>query len=101
MKAIIKSGDKLKANPKDYNARANFVWAATCALNGLCQIGTKAGDWGIHMQEHAMSAIKADVSHGAGLGVALPAYVKVCAGRNLKLKMYDRIAKEVFGKQGW
>lgn len=92
MKSIIKCGDRLKADPNDYNARANFAWAATCALNGLSGIATKGGDWGIHMQEHAMSAIKPEVSHGAGLGVVLPAYAKISAERGMKHVVYDRLA---------
>lgn len=48
-----------------------------------------------------MSAIDPKVSHGAGLGVALPAFVRANAEKGLRLKQYDRIAREVFGKQGW
>ena len=55
----------------------------------------------MHLLEHAMGAIDPKISHGAGLGVAFPAFVKANAQRGLRLKTYERIAKDVFGKEGW
>ena len=101
IKTIIKCGDRMQKNPKDYEARANFAWAASCALNGVSGMAMKGGCWAVHFLEHAMGAINPKISHGAGLGVAFPAFVKANAERGLRLHTYDRIAKEVFGKQGW
>lgn len=53
------------------------------------------------MLEHPMGAINPKISHGAGLGVAFPAFVRANAEKGLRLATYDRIAREVFGRQGW
>ncbi|CAL6081355.1 Alcohol_dehydrogenase [Hexamita inflata] len=101
LRSIIKAGDKLQKDTNDHVARANFIWAGTCALNQLSGVAMKGGDWAVHLLEHAMGAIDPKISHGAGLGVAFPAFVRANAERGLRLKTYDRIAREVFGKQGW
>ncbi|CAL5999006.1 Alcohol_dehydrogenase [Hexamita inflata] len=100
-KSIIKAGDKLQKNTEDHVARANFIWAATCALNQLSGVAMNGGDWAVHCMEHAMGALDAKISHGAGLGVAFPAFVRANGERGLRLKTYDRMARELFGKQGW
>ncbi|CAL5997721.1 Alcohol_dehydrogenase [Hexamita inflata] len=101
LRSIIKAGDKLQKDTNDHVARANFIWAGTCALNQLSGVAMKGGDWAVHLLEHAMGAIDPKISHGAGLGVAFPAFVRANAERGLRLRTYDRIAREVFGKQGW
>jgi len=102
LKSIINCGDKLQKDTNDYNARANFVWAASCALNQLSGVAMKGGCWTVHWLEHAMGAIDPSVSHGAGLGVAFPAFVRANAEKGLRLKQYARIAKDVFGRDdGW
>lgn len=85
IRSIIKCGNILKKDPSNYNARANFCWAATCALNGLSGVFYKGGCWAVHYMEHAMGAINPKVSHGAGLGVAFPAFVKANAIRGKRL----------------
>eukprot|EP00703_Trepomonas_sp_PC1_P004102 JAP92504.1 Alcohol dehydrogenase [Trepomonas sp. PC1] len=101
IRSIIKCGNVLQQKNDDYNARANFCWAATCALNQLSGVAMNYGCWAVHLLEHAMAAIDPSISHGAGLGVAFPAFVKVNASKGQKLQTYDRIAKEVFEKEGW
>lgn len=101
IKSIIKCGDKLQKNTDDYEARANFCWAATCALNGLSGVAMEGGCWAVHLIEHAMGAINPKISHGAGLGVTFPAFVRINAEKGLRLEAYNRIAKEVFGKEGY
>lgn len=44
----METTEALIANPKDYNARAEFAWASTCALNGFTYVGT-AGFGANHM----------------------------------------------------
>ncbi|KAH0570289.1 alcohol dehydrogenase [Spironucleus salmonicida] len=100
IKTIIKCGDILQKDPKNYDARANFCWIASCALNQYSGFGFHGGDWAVHMMEHAMGAIDPTVSHGAGLGVAFPAFVKANSKRGLRTHCYDRIAKEVYGLEG-
>ena len=62
-------------NPQDLNARGEFAWAATLALNGLTHLGISPYGFPNHMIEHSMSAIS-DVPHGAGLSVIMPAWMQ-------------------------
>ncbi|CAL6057894.1 Alcohol_dehydrogenase [Hexamita inflata] len=99
-RSIITAGDKLQKDTNDHVARANFIWAATCALNYMSGV-SMTGCWATHWLQHATAAVDTRISHGAGLGVTFPAFVRVNAERGLRLKTFDRIAREVFGKQGW
>ena len=74
MKSIIDNINTLMENPKDYNARASFAWAATLAFNGLSLTGL-GGDWSAHAIEHAISALHPEVAHGSGLAVIQPAVI--------------------------
>ncbi|CAL6067383.1 Alcohol_dehydrogenase [Hexamita inflata] len=101
LQSIIKAGNKLQVNTNDHVARANFVWAASCALNQLSGIAMRGGCAAVHYLEYPMAGIDPKISHGAGLGVAFPAFVRANGERGLRLKTYNRIAKEVFGREGW
>ncbi|CAL5980593.1 Alcohol_dehydrogenase [Hexamita inflata] len=101
LKSIIKAGNKLQLNTEDHVARANFVWAATCALNQVASIAMRGGCGATHFMEHAISAYDPSISHGAGLGVVFPAFVRANGERGLRLNTYDRMAKEIFNKAGW
>jgi alcohol dehydrogenase len=74
MKTIIAQAPKIKANPKDYDAWAEFMWAGTLAHNNLLNTG-RIGDWASHDIEHEISGIY-DVAHGAGLAVVFPAWMR-------------------------
>jgi len=74
LKVCIDYGPVCCKEPKDYDARANILWAGTLALNGLIGEG-KAGDWACHGIEHEISAIY-DISHGAGLAIIVPNWMK-------------------------
>lgn len=55
------------SDPKNYEARANLMWAGSLSHNGLMNIGSDSrGDWACHQMEHELSA-KYDCPHGAGL----------------------------------
>lgn len=62
---------KVMKNLKDYEARANIMWAGTVAHNNIVGIG-RSQDWTSHAIEHELSALY-DCAHGAGLAVAMPA----------------------------
>ncbi|MBE3610280.1 iron-containing alcohol dehydrogenase [Campylobacter californiensis] len=94
IKSIIKTTEILLANPNDYDARAEFAWAATMALNGLTHVGVGGFNFPNHMIEHAMSAV-VDCAHGAGLSVLMPAWMKWYKNRNLE--QFERFAREIFG----
>ena len=78
--AIIHEAPKLFANPEDYDARANIMWAGMLAHNGLCGTGN-VEDWASHMMEHELSALY-NVAHGAGLAVMIPAWMKYVINKN-------------------
>jgi hypothetical protein len=56
LRAIIKEAPKVFANPEDYEARANIMWAGTMAHNDVCGVGREE-DWTSHGIEHELSAI--------------------------------------------
>lgn len=91
---VMETTEKLIANPKDYDARAEFAWAATCALNGLTYVGTTGFGYPNHMIEHALSAI-CNVAHGAGLSVVMPAWMRWYKDKNEA--QFARFAKTIFG----
>jgi len=61
--------------PDDYDARANIMWGATLAWNGIGQRGFKGAYIPCHMLEHPLSGIY-DIAHGAGLSMMIPAWLK-------------------------
>lgn len=75
--AIINEAPKVIANPDDYQARANIMWAGTLAHNGVCGCGRQE-DWTSHGLEHELSALYS-VTHGAGLAVVFPAWMTFMA----------------------
>lgn len=91
---VIETTETLLADPADYNARAQFAWASTQALNGLTYAGTAGFSYPNHMIEHSLSALF-NVPHGAGLSVIMPAWMKWYHSRNPE--QFKRFAKEIFG----
>ena len=61
---------KVMADLKDYQARANIMWAGTMAHTNSCGVG-RSQDWNSHNIEHELSALY-DCAHGAGLAVTMP-----------------------------
>lgn len=82
LRAIIDTTPKVLANPQDYDARANLMWAGTVAHNGTCGIGC-VEDWASHFIEHEVSAVY-NVTHGAGLAVIFPAWLTYMASHNVR-----------------
>jgi len=91
---VIETTETLLANPADYDARAEFAWASTQALNGLLYAGISGFSYPNHMIEHSLSALF-NVPHGAGLSVVIPAWMKWFHNRNPA--QFERFAKHVFG----
>jgi alcohol dehydrogenase YqhD (iron-dependent ADH family) len=81
--SIIKEAKTVMAEPENYAARANLMWAGTLAHNGICGLGREE-DWASHKLEHELSALY-DVAHGAGLAVMFPAWASYVVGANLDL----------------
>ncbi|MDO9634903.1 MAG: iron-containing alcohol dehydrogenase [Paludibacter sp.] len=74
MLTIINKTPKVLKNPYDYEARANLMWAGMMAHNDICGVGREQ-DWSSHQMEHELSGLY-DVTHGAGLTVMFPAWMK-------------------------
>jgi len=68
---LIEEGPKALANPGDYKVRANLMWCATQALNGLLGCGVPQ-DWATHMIGHELTALY-HLDHAQTLAVILPA----------------------------
>ncbi|WP_310439679.1 iron-containing alcohol dehydrogenase [Sulfuricurvum sp.] len=92
---VIKTTEILLADPDDYNARSEFAWAATQALNGTTYLGVEGYSYPNHMIEHSLSALY-NVAHGAGLSVIMPAWMKWYVSHNEK--QFIRFANTIFAK---
>jgi len=71
MQTLIEIGATTVAEPENYNARANHVWAATMALNGIIAVGVPQ-DWATHMIGHELTAAFG-IDHGQTLSIVYPA----------------------------
>ena len=58
------------AAPRDYDARASFMWSATLALNTLIGCGVPQ-DWATHMIGHELTAFYG-LDHAESLAVVMP-----------------------------
>ena len=65
LKSVMRGAKVLLKDPKNYNARAEILWAGSLSHNGLTGCG-RAGDWACHQLEHELGGMF-DVAHGAGL----------------------------------
>ncbi|MBU2918895.1 iron-containing alcohol dehydrogenase [Psychrosphaera sp. F3M07] len=86
---LIEEGEKVLQPEfnKDLEVRANIMWAATMALNGLIGTGVPQ-DWTTHMLGHELTA-EFNIDHARTLSIVLPAVMKVCkADKHAKLVQY-------------
>jgi alcohol dehydrogenase len=81
------------AKPDNYDARAQIMWASTIAHNDLLGTG-RVADWASHRIEHELSGIY-DVTHGAGLAVVFPAWMKYVYKNDVS--RFARFATRVWG----
>lgn len=91
--SIMEMAPRVIADPEDYQARANILWAGTQAHNDSCGVG-RTQEWVSHGMEHEMSALY-DVTHGAGLAVVFPAYMTFMAKH--RPERVAQLARRVFG----
>ncbi|WP_035053907.1 iron-containing alcohol dehydrogenase [Andreprevotia chitinilytica] len=93
LQTLIELGPKVIATPHDYQVRANLMWAATMALNGLIGAGVPQ-DWATHMLGHELTALYG-LDHAQTLAVVLPSMLQVRrADKRAKLLQY---AERVWG----
>ena len=95
MLTMINEAPKVMADPNDYQARANILWAGMMAHNNCCGVG-RTQDWASHDIEHELSAIY-DCAHGAGLAVVMPAVFTYTMQHNVM--RFAQAAVRVWGCQ--
>jgi alcohol dehydrogenase YqhD (iron-dependent ADH family) len=93
LKTVIENTPLVLGKPNDYNGRAEIMWAATIAHNGLLGMG-RVEDWGSHKLGHEISAIYG-VAHGATMSVIFPAWLKYVYKKNVE--RFEQFAVRVFG----
>lgn len=80
LKTCINYGPKAIAEPENYEARANLMWASSLAINGLLTYG-KETKWSVHPIEHELSAYY-DITHGVGLAILTPHWMRYSLNEN-------------------
>ncbi|MBR3417619.1 MAG: iron-containing alcohol dehydrogenase [Oscillospiraceae bacterium] len=90
---MIKETPRVIADPGNYDARANIMWAGMVAHNNIVGVGREQ-DWNSHGIEHELSALY-DCAHGAGLAVIMPAWMEyVCKHDVMR---FAQVAVRVWG----
>lgn len=92
IRTVVDAAPKVLADPENYEARAELMWAGTVAHNDIVGLG-REHDWASHQIEHELSA-QYDVAHGAGLAVVFPAWMKYV--RNEDLSRFVQFAVRVW-----
>ena len=89
LQTLIEEGPKALAEPENYDVRANVMWAATMALNGLIGQGVPQ-DWATHMIGHEITALYG-LDHAQTLAIVLPALMQQQrATKGAKLLQYGQ-----------
>ena len=71
LQTLVEIGPLALATPQDYEVRANLMWTAAQALNGLIGAGVPQ-DWATHMIGHELTVLHG-LDHAQTLAVVLPA----------------------------
>jgi NADP-dependent alcohol dehydrogenase len=74
LQTLVEEGPRALAEPDNYTVRANLMWTATLALNGLIGAGVPQ-DWATHMIGHELTALYG-LDHAQTLAVVLPAMLR-------------------------
>ena len=90
---ILEDAPVVLEEPENYDARANLMWTATMALNGILPNGVPT-DWATHMIGHELTGLYG-LDHAQTLAIVLPAVWKYKKEeKRAKLLQY---AERVFG----
>ena len=93
MMTLVHEGPRVIADPNNYDARANIMWAGMMAHNNSVGVG-RSQDWNSHDIEHELSALY-DCAHGAGLAVVMPAVFTYVM--NHDVTRFAQVAVRVWG----
>lgn len=94
LRTVMKYAKVLVDDPKNYDARAEIMWAGSISHNGLMQCGSGGGDWCPHKLEHELGALY-DVAHGAGLAAVWGSWARYVL--DARPERFARLAVNVFG----
>lgn len=88
---LVEEGPRALQEPENYAVRANLMWTATLAINGLIGAGVPQ-DWATHMLGHEITVLHG-LDHAQTLAVVLPAMLQVRrqAKREKLLQYADRV----------
>ena len=92
-KTIVEIAPDVMADKPLYDACANYMWSATCALNFFICPGVNQ-DWSTHMIGHELTAL-CGLDHGVTLAIVLPGTMSVM--REPKMKKLEMFCKNVWG----
>ena len=74
LQVLVDNGPKALVDPTHYQVRANLMWAASLALNGLIGRGVPQ-DWSTHAIGHQLTALHG-LDHAQSLAVVLPSLLR-------------------------
>ena len=97
LKTVMRTTEILLADAGSYEARAEFAWAATQALNFTTFCGVENNRFDTHFIEHTLSA-EYNIAHGAGLSIVVPAWMKW--QKNNLPERFEQFAANVFNVKG-
>ena len=97
LKTVLRTTEILLKDASNYEARAEFAWAATQALNFTTFCGVENNRYDTHFLEHTLSA-EYNIAHGAGLSILMPAWMKW--QKQFLPERFDRFAKVLFNVEG-
>jgi NADP-dependent alcohol dehydrogenase len=93
MLVLLEEGPKALSDPLNYDVRANLMWCATLALNGLIGAGVPQ-DWAAHRLGYELTVLYG-LDHARTLAALVPAMFKVrTEGKKQKLLQY---AERIWG----
>lgn len=90
---LVEEGPKALAEPENYAVRANVMWSATMALNGLIGAGVPQ-DWATHMLGHELTALHG-LDHAQTLAIVLPSLMNI--KRDTKREKLLQFAARIWG----
>ena len=93
LQTLVELGPQVLARPGDLEVRANIMWSATMALNGLIGVGVPQ-DWATHMVGHELTALFG-LDHAQTLAIVLPGILQV--RRDAKRGKLLQYAERVWG----
>jgi len=93
LRVVIKSGPLVLANPKDYQAQSEIMWAGSLSHNGICGLG-RTMDFSVHQLGHELGG-RFDVAHGASLTTMWGSWARYCMDVNIA--RFARYARKVWG----